>query len=108
MRDARDPARQEVLESIFQGVMQAQTDYKKAYESHINSEFAPEYLMTTYIFQSVFQLKEKICGYAYGLSLEESVYDLARALGTRGHYSNHARVNGNCDLSLRAINDDKP
>ena len=104
----RDPTRQEVISSILQGIGNAQRDYKKAYESHINSEFAPEYLMTIYIFQSILELKEERCHCAYGISLEEPVYDLARALKVRGRYSNHGRVYGDCDLSLRSINDDKP
>ena len=104
----RDPTPPEVISSILQGIRNAQRDYKKAYESHINSEFAPEYLMTVYIFQSILKLKEKRGGCPYGVSLEEPVYDLARALGIQGRYSNHGRVYGDCDLSLRACNDDKP
>ncbi len=64
--------------------------------------------MTTYVFQSVLRLKEKTCGCAYGISLEEPVYDLARELGIRGRYAGHARVSGECDLSLRAIEDNSP
>jgi len=108
----REPMRQEVLASIIQGIKHAQDDYKKAYMSHIKSNYAPEYLMTVYIFQSILELKDE-CGCTYGLSVEESVYDLVkelktmRGLETRGRYPESARVYGKCDLSLRD-NDSKP
>ncbi len=101
----RDPTRQEVLDSIFQGIRKAQEDYKKAFMSHICSSYAPEYLMTVNIFQSILRLKDS-CGYTYGLSLEEPVRNLAEALrGKRVGSPQGARVNGRCDLSLRDVND---
>lgn len=103
----RDPNRQEVLDSIIQGISKAQEDYKKAFMSHICSSYAPEYLMTVYIFRAILELKDK-CDYTYGLSLEEPVHDLARSLGIRGRYPKNARVYGYCDLSLRDVNNDKP
>lgn len=98
----REPTRSEVINAVNQGIRKAQEDYKKAYMSHISSSYAPEYLMTVYIFQSILDLKEK-CNYTYGLSLEEPVYELARSLGARPRYSQEARVYGHCDLSLRDI-----
>lgn len=100
----RDPTRPEVINSVNQGVRNAQEDYKKAYMSHICSSYAPEYLMTVYIFQSILELKEK-CGCTYGLSLEEPVYELAKSLGARPRYPKDARIYGYCDLLLRDIND---
>lgn len=99
----RDPTRLEVINSIIQGIRKTQEDYKKAYMSDICSSYAPEYLMTVYIFQSILELKEK-CNCTYGLSLEESVYELATSLGVRPPYPKDARVYGYCDLSLRDIN----
>ncbi|MBA7666007.1 hypothetical protein ES703_74082 [subsurface metagenome] len=100
----RDPARLEVINSIIQGIRKAQEDYKKAYMSHICSSYAPEYLMTVYIFQSILELKEE-CNCTYGLSLEEPVKELATSLGARPRYPKDARVYGYCDLLLRDIND---
>lgn len=102
-----DPTRSEVINSVSQGIRKAQEDYKEAYMSDICSSYAPEYLMTVYIFQSILELKRK-CNCTYGISLEEPVYELAKSLGARPRYPEGARVYGYCDLLLRAINDDKP
>lgn len=102
----REPTRSEVINAVNQGIRKAQEGYKKAYMSHISSSYAPEYLMTVYIFQSILELKEK-CNCTYGLRLEEPVYELARSLGARPRYSQEARVYGHCDLSLRDIKDIK-
>ena len=98
----REPTLSEVINAVNQGIRKAQEDYKKGYMSHISSSYAPEYLMTVYIFQSILELKEK-CNCTYGLSLEEPVYELARSLGARPRYSQEARVYGHCDLLLRDI-----
>jgi hypothetical protein len=100
----RDPNRPEIINSINQGIRKAQEDYRKSYMSDICSGYAPEYLMTVYIFQSLLELKQK-CNYTYGLSLEEPVYDLARSLRARPRYPKDARIYGHCDLSLRDIHD---
>jgi hypothetical protein len=100
----REPTRSEVINAINQGIRKAQEDYKKAYMSHISSSYAPEYLVTVHIFQSILELKEK-CNCTYGLSLEEPVYDIARSLGARPRYPQKARVSGYCDLLLRDINE---
>lgn len=98
----RDPNRPEIINSINQGIKKAQEDYKKAYMSDLCSEYAPEYLMTVYIFKSLLELKQK-CNYTYGLSLEEPVHGLARSLGVRPRYPRDVRVYGYCDLLLRDI-----
>lgn len=100
----RDPNRSEIINSISQGIRKAQEDYRKAYMSDICSGYAPEHLMTVYIFQSLLELKRK-CNHAYGLSLEEPVYNLTRSLGVRPRYARDARVYGHCDLLLRDIHD---
>ena len=106
-----DQTPQEILKAIDTGISNAQKDYKKAYESHINaSEYSPEYLMTVYIFQSILELVDR-----YGLSLEEPVLNLASSLRKEsttgrpsyGRYSNDLGVYGKCDLSLKN-KDDKP
>ena len=100
----REPTQSEVINAVNQGIRKAQEDYKKAYMSHISSSYAPEYLMTVYIFQSILKLKRK-CNCPYGLSLEEPVFEVARALGVRGRYPRDARASGYCDLLLRDIHD---
>lgn len=107
----RDPEQSEVFEAINQGILKAQEDYAKAYESHINnSEYCPEYLMTVYIFQSLLMLL-KNCDRPYGLSLEEPVYrlvsDCRKMSGrhSRGVYRYGLRKDGKCDLSLKDKND---
>ena len=74
--------------------------------SHISSIYAPEYLMTVNIFQSILRPKNE-CGCTYGLSLEEPICNLVEELGIRGRPANYARLDGNCDLSLKDI-EDKP
>jgi hypothetical protein len=100
----REPTQSEIINSVNQGIIKAQEDYREAYMSNISSGYAPEYLMTVYIFQSILELKRK-CNYPYGLSLEEPVYEVARALGVRGRFPRDARVSGYCDLLLRDIHD---
>ena len=102
----REPTRSEVINAVNQGIRKAQEDYKKAYMSDISSRYAPEYLVTVYVFQSILELKEQ-CDCTYGLSLEEPVYELARSLGARPRYLQEARVYGRCDLLLRNI-EEKP
>jgi len=100
----RDPTRSELINAVNEGIRRAQEDYRKAYMSHISSSYAPEYLMTVYVFQSILELKEK-CDCPYGLSLEQPVYEVVRALGVRGRYTGEARVYGDCDLLVRNIKD---
>lgn len=105
-----NPSQQELLEAIDKGIRNAQRDYKKAYESDIGSNYAPEYLITVYIFQSILETVGR-----YGLSLEEPVLNLAcllRKASTTSHhscgrYADDLRVYGKCDLSLKK-KDDKP
>ncbi len=111
--EIRNPNRQEVVASIITGIENAQRDYKKAFESHINNSiYSPEYLMTVYIFQSLLEFKKE-CGCLYGLSLEQSVHDIVTRLktGRRGNYPKNLRVYGKCDLTLWDVNtteDDEP
>lgn len=100
----RDPTRSEVIDSVLRGIRKAQEDYREAYMSDICSSYAPEYLMTVYIFQSVLELKRE-CDCPYGISLEEPVYEVARSLGARPRYPIDARIYGHCDLLLRDIYD---
>ena len=102
----RDPTKSEIVNATNQGIKKAQEDYRKGYMSDISSSYAPEYLMSVYIFQSILELKEK-CNWTYGLSLEEPVYRLVRSLGARPRYPEKVRVYGHCDLSLRDV-EDKP
>ena len=102
----RDPKRSEVISAVNEGIRKAQENYTRAYMSHISSTYAPEYLMTVYIFQSILELKEK-CDCTYGLSLEQPVYEVVRSLGVRGRYAADARVYGDCDLLVKSI-EDKP
>jgi len=102
----RDPKLSEVVSAVNEGIRNAQEDYARAYMSHISSSYAPEYLMTVYIFQSILKLKEK-CDCAYGVSLEQPVYEVVRSLGVRGRYAEEARVYGHCDLLIKNI-EDKP
>jgi len=95
----RDPDLPEVLKAIDMGIRNAQNDYKKSYQSDVCSSFAPEYLMTVYIFQSILELKER-CGCTYGLSLEESVYKMRKTLAINGRPSKQTPPCGKCDLSL--------
>ena len=44
------PSGQEVLNAIDQGIRNAQRDYLKSFQSGISSSYAPEYLMTVYIY----------------------------------------------------------
>jgi hypothetical protein len=103
----RDPNRSEVISAVNEGIRKAQDDYVRAYMSHIQPPYAPEYLMTVYIFQSILDLKQK-CDCAYGLSLEQPVYQVVRSLRVRGRYAGEARVYGYCDLLVNSINKDKP
>jgi hypothetical protein len=100
----RDPKRSEVISAVNDGIRKAQENYARAYMSHISSTYAPEYLTTVYIFQSILELKEK-CNCTYGLSLEQPVYEVVRSLGVRGRYAGEARVYGDCDLLVKNIKD---
>jgi len=100
----RDPTLPEVLDAIDKGIRKAQRDYFKAYMSDIAAG-APEYLTTVCIFQSILKLKDR-CGFAYGLSLEEPVMDMVVSLrGKRVRIPRDARGKGECDLSIRNVDD---
>jgi len=60
--------------------------------------------MTVYVFQSLLKTKEQ-CNCAYGLSLEQPVYDVVKCLRVRGRYSEEARVYGDCDLLVINVRD---
>ena len=100
----RQPIREEVIDAIIKGINKSQADYEVAYYSDISSPYAPEYLMTVYIFQSILELKVKY-DWPYTLSLEEPVRSLVKSLGAHGRPQNRLRVRGKCDLSLRDDND---
>lgn len=100
----RQPIREEVIDAIIKGINKSQADYEVAYYSDISSPYAPEYLITVYIFQSILELKVKY-DWPYTLSLEEPVRSLVKSLGAHGRPQNRLRVRGKCDLSLRDDND---
>ena len=92
-----DPTQQEVLDSIDKGIRNAQEDYFKAFQSDIASPYAPEYLMTVYIFKAVLELLG-----GYGLALEVPVYDIEGCSHTKfyGKKPGAVRYDGKCDLVL--------
>ncbi|MDP2919765.1 MAG: hypothetical protein Q8O43_06085 [Dehalococcoidia bacterium] len=92
-----NPTQQEILHAIDQGIRNAQRDYLKAFQSDIASRYAPEYLMTMNIFQSLFELVD-----GYGLALEVPVYDIEGSSYTkfRGRKPGAVRLDGKCDLVL--------
>ena len=75
MRKNTEPTAEEMLDAIDQGIRNAQKDYLKAYMSDVASSYAPEYLTTVYVFQSILELIEKY-GYTYGLALEHRFCEL--------------------------------
>jgi hypothetical protein len=93
-----DPTPQEILKAIDKGIRNAQIDYLKAYQSDIQSRYAPECLMTVYIFQSILELVG-----GYGLALEVPVYDIeCSSYGKfHGRKPGAARSSGKCDLALQ-------
>jgi len=48
--------KQKILEAIDKGIITAQDDYFKAFQSDISSNYVHEYFMTVYIFQSLLGL----------------------------------------------------
>jgi len=101
----RNPKRSEVISAVNGGIRKAQENYARAYMSHISSFYAPEYLMTVYIFQSILKLREE-CSCTYGLALEQPVYEVVRSLNVRGRYAEEARVYGDCDLLVKNTEDE--
>jgi hypothetical protein len=63
---------QEILKAIDEGIRNAQKDYLESFQSDISSSYAPEYLMTVYIYQSLLGLID-----GYGLALEVPTSGLA-------------------------------
>lgn len=98
----RKTSSREVLKAIDQGIRNAQMDYLTSYESYISSTFAPEYLITVYIYQSLLKLIQ-----GYGLGLEVSVHELEELSHKKLSVNDAQRLrkNGYCDLLLRNLND---
>jgi len=92
-----NPMQKEILHAIDQGIRNAQRDYLIAFQSDIASTYAPEYLMTMYIFQSLFD----IVG-GYGLGIEVPVHDIEgySHIKFQGRKPGAARPDGKCDLVL--------
>lgn len=87
-----------ILQAVQQGIIDAQKDYYKSFQSDLSSEYAPEYLMTVYIFRSLLSLID-----GYGVALEVPISDLDSGYSYKrfqGRKPGSVRYNGKCDLVL--------
>ena len=99
-----DPSRDEVIDSIQQGIMQSQTDYRKAAWLPICQ--GPEYLMTVYIFKSLLKLTR---GDSLTLEVKPKVIlDYLKAKKPPGRKPKSARLDGRGDICLWLVGTDKP
>ena len=99
-----EPTQQEVINAINQGIINAQTDYNKANNSDIISEYCPEYYLTVYIFQSLLKLKKEY-EQEFWLSVEESAFTMKNGLKIPGRPFHLISSGRKCDVALKDSND---
>ena len=84
----------DIINAVLSGIKSTQNKYKNWVNRNISISWGPEYLLTTYIAESIFESAPK-----FFVKLEESTYNTMRESGSKTRLSNNKRtLTGRADI----------